>query len=62
MKIPMASAGVEPATFRFAAQRLNHCAIAVPAFLQLLYTLLDRRGSNRCHKFAHDVAEKSRVS
>ena len=29
-KIPMTPAGIEPATFRFVAQHLNHCAIAVP--------------------------------
>ena len=26
----MTPAGIEPATFRFVAQHLNHCAIAVP--------------------------------
>jgi len=26
----MAASGIEPATFRFMAQRLNHCATAVP--------------------------------
>ena len=30
-KIPMTPAGIEPATFRFVAQHLNHCATAVPA-------------------------------
>ena len=29
-KIPMTSAGIEPATSRFVAQHLNHCATAVP--------------------------------
>ena len=29
MKIPLTPAGIEPATFRFVAQRLNHCATAV---------------------------------
>ena len=29
-KIPMTPPGMEPATFRFAAQHLNHCATAVP--------------------------------
>ena len=29
-KIPMAPAGIEPATFRFVARRLNHCATAAP--------------------------------
>jgi len=26
----MAPSGIEPATFRFVAQHLNHCAAAVP--------------------------------
>ena len=30
MKNPMISAGIEPATSRFVAQHLNHCATAVP--------------------------------
>ena len=31
MKNPLTQAGVEPATFRFVAQHLNHCATAVPS-------------------------------
>jgi hypothetical protein len=30
MKNPLTPAGIEPASFRFVAQHLNHCAIAVP--------------------------------
>jgi len=30
MKNPQKPAGIEPATFRFVAQHLNHCATAVP--------------------------------
>ena len=29
-KIPMTPSGIEPATFRFVAHHLNHCATAVP--------------------------------
>ena len=29
-KIPTTPLGIEPATFRFVAQHLNHCATAVP--------------------------------
>ena len=30
VKNPQTPAGIEPATFRFVAQHLNHCATAVP--------------------------------
>jgi len=30
-KIPMKPSGIKPATFRFVAQHLNHCATAVPS-------------------------------
>ena len=30
MKNPLIPAGIEPATFRFVAQHLNHCATVVP--------------------------------
>ena len=32
MKNPLTPAGIEPATFRFVAQHLNHCATAVPTY------------------------------
>jgi len=32
MKDPLTPAGNEPATFRFVAQHLNHCATTVPPF------------------------------
>ena len=35
-KIPMTPSGIEPATFRFVAEHLNHCATAVPSLV--LYT------------------------
>jgi len=35
MKIPLALAGIEPATFRFVAQRLNHYATAVPIYIYI---------------------------
>jgi len=33
----MTSSGIEPATFRFVAQHLNHCAIAVPHIYIYIY-------------------------
>ena len=32
LRIPVTPSGIEPATFRFVAQHLNHCAIAVPHY------------------------------
>ena len=34
-KIPMTPAGIEPATSRFVAQDLNHCATAVPQVIKV---------------------------
>jgi len=31
----MTPAGIEPATFRFVVQHLNHCATAVPRLFEL---------------------------
>ena len=33
-KFAMTPAGIEPATFRFVAQHLNHCASAVPKVIR----------------------------
>ena len=41
MKNPLTPAGIEPATFRFVAQRLNHCATAYE-----MYTRAKRVESN----------------
>ena len=40
-KIPVTPSGIEPATFRFAAQHLNHCATAVP--IECSYTHVNVR-------------------
>jgi len=37
MKNPLTSAGIEPATFRFVAQHLNHCATAVSGCVRTLH-------------------------
>ena len=34
-KNPLTLAGIEPATFRFVAQHLNHCATAVPTVYEI---------------------------
>jgi len=44
MKNPLTPTGIEPATFRFVTQHLNHCATAVPLLLLLLLLLLFRFG------------------
>jgi len=45
MKNPLTPAGIEPATFRFVAQHLNHCATAVP-LSHMVYSLSDRWDGN----------------
>jgi len=58
MKIPMTPAGIEPTTFRFVAQHLNHCATAVPEIITQYARYehesgkftLNQRGSNTSHK------------
>ena len=45
MKYPPKPVGIEPATFRFVAQNLNHCATAVPLLAKrLLYNMPKPRG------------------
>ena len=48
MKFPMTPAGIEPATFRFVSQHLNHCATAVP--YQLIRNL-NKEGSEGLWEF-----------
>jgi len=38
-KIPVTPSGIEPATFRFVTQHLNHCASAVPNIKMFLQEL-----------------------
>jgi len=40
MKNPLTLVGIEPATFRFVAQHLNHCATAVPMCVLYTFELL----------------------
>ena len=66
MKNPLTPAGIEPATFRFVAQHLNHCATAVPTILCETFFILRRTGWNmienvrlhvECQLFLSDVNE-----
>jgi len=43
MKNPLTLAGIEPATFLFVAQHLNHCATAVPKLITDQYSGMKRR-------------------
>ena len=45
----MTQSGIEPATFRFVAQHLNHCATAVPPNTKLLmraYFVFDKHSNH----------------
>ena len=52
MKNPLILAGVEPATFRFVAQHLNHCATAVPINMKLVTTRFKSGGLYEKHVVA----------
>ena len=46
----MTQSGIEPATFRFVAQHLNHCATTVPTLVTvtlLIYSIYQIRGAFR---------------
>ena len=43
----MTQAGIEPATFRFVAQHLNHCATAVPLLVAWTKLKFDFDNFNR---------------
>ena len=45
MKNPLTQAGIEPATFRFVAQHLNHCATAVPKTVLRMYKISSASGA-----------------
>jgi len=45
MKNLLTLAGIEPATFRFVAQHLNHCATAVP---QYVYNTIQKAQVLKC--------------
>jgi len=52
----MTPAGIEPATFRFVAQHLNHCATAVPHYINnALYNYcISKKGLlEECNKEEH---------
>jgi len=60
MKNPLTLTGIEPATFRFVAQHLNHCATAVTAFTvcpgKITFFGFDLDGVTRCSVKAHIIS------
>ena len=44
----MTPAGIEPTTFRFVAQHLNHCATAVPLQFRTVYDSEDKTCCEHC--------------
>jgi len=50
----MTPSGIEPATFRFVAQHLKHCATAVPPYLEVLLQI--------CLKESHDTTNSKNVT
>ena len=72
LKNPLTPAGIEPATFRFVAQHLNHCATAVPYIRHIwIKTVLCSRmvslflhtspWTHRCLQCSHSAHRNGRV-
>jgi len=49
MKNPLTPSGIKPATFRFVAQHLNHCAAAVP--MLNIFRMFIHPSSGACDSF-----------
>jgi len=47
MKNPLTPAGIEPATFRFVAQHLNHCATTVPGMPDVITLIILGKSTNK---------------
>jgi len=58
MKDPLTPAGIEPATFRFEAQHLNHCATAVPRYIMLRCFISHYPKSCSCKASYHSTIRK----
>jgi len=57
MKNPLTLAGIEPATFRFVAQHLNHCATAVPKHFSYFYEMVMDILCSDCYYFICSCGE-----
>ena len=58
----MTPSGIEPATFRFGAQHLNHCATAVPQNVIQWYSFLKTQKLNFGFLKGEDIFELHRIS
>jgi len=54
-KIPMTPAGIEPASLRFVAQHLNHCATAVPTYWSTLWNHTTTTTTTEFHTDPHNT-------
>jgi len=59
MKNPLTPAGIEPATFRFVEQHLNHCATAVSPLWRSTRNLTRRSLPSKCHTVLRYTCERN---
>ena len=56
MKNPMRPAGIEPATLRFVAQHLNHCATTIPELQGEQHILMSRHRKEMVLRYLNECS------
>jgi len=56
MKNPLTPAGIEPATFRFVAQHLNHCTTVIQNVKGKIHPITGHKGPEREYRYSSTLS------